>query len=54
MNTSYLSSVIKQFEYYKSLGDKTISQLTFEELKKEFEELKSNLEASGILKNHIN
>ncbi|MBC2846818.1 DUF1572 family protein [Winogradskyella flava] len=36
MNTSYLSSAIKQFEYYKSLGDKTISQLTFEELKKEF------------------
>lgn len=33
---SYLPSAIKQFEYYKSLGDKTISQLTFEELKKEF------------------
>ncbi|QRM90498.1 DUF1572 domain-containing protein [Lacinutrix sp. WUR7] len=32
METSYLSSVIKQFEYYKSLGDKTISQLSFEEL----------------------
>ncbi len=33
---SYLVSVIKQFEYYKSLGDKTFEQLTFEELKKEF------------------
>lgn len=33
---SYLISVIKQFEYYKSLGDKTFEQLTFEELKKEF------------------
>ncbi|SFZ94353.1 Protein of unknown function [Flaviramulus basaltis] len=29
---SYLTSIIKQFEYYKSLGDKTFSQLTFEEI----------------------
>ncbi len=36
--TSYLTSTIKQFEYYKSLGDKTISQLTFNELQKEFAE----------------
>lgn len=35
---SYLSSAIKQFEYYKSLGDKTFDQLTFEELQKEFTE----------------
>lgn len=27
MNTEYLESVIKQFEYYKMLGDKTFSQL---------------------------
>lgn len=33
---SYLESTIKQFEYYKSLGDKTIEQLKFEELKKKF------------------
>lgn len=33
---SYLTSIIKQFEYYKSLGDKTIDGLTFEELQKEF------------------
>ena len=33
---SYLTSTIKQFEYYKSLGDKTINQLSFTELKKEF------------------
>ncbi|MBC3758762.1 DUF1572 family protein [Hyunsoonleella sp. SJ7] len=33
---SYLTSVIKQFEYYKSLGDKTIKDLSFEELQKEF------------------
>tara|TARA_R110002096_G_scaffold184471_3_gene363002 strand:+ start:3492 stop:4043 length:552 start_codon:yes stop_codon:yes gene_type:complete len=30
--SSYLISVVKQFEYYKSLGDKTFSQLTFEDL----------------------
>ena len=36
MHNSYLSSVIKQFEYYKSLGDKTIAILNYEELKKEF------------------
>jgi uncharacterized damage-inducible protein DinB len=32
---SYLSSTIKQFEYYKSLGDKTIGQLSFEDLQNE-------------------
>jgi len=32
MESSYLSSTIKQFEYYKSLGDKTINQLSFKEL----------------------
>jgi hypothetical protein len=36
MENSYLSSVIKQFEYYKSLGDATINQLTFEQLQNEF------------------
>lgn len=36
MNQSYIPSVIKQFEYYKSLGDKTIAQLSFKELQKEF------------------
>ncbi|MFV9550767.1 DUF1572 family protein [Algibacter sp. PT7-4] len=29
---SYLTSVIKQFEYYKSLGDKTFNQLNFDEM----------------------
>ncbi|WP_431107625.1 DUF1572 family protein [Winogradskyella poriferorum] len=33
---SYLESSIKQFEYYKILGDKTFDQLTFEELQNEF------------------
>jgi Protein of unknown function (DUF1572) len=32
MNTDYLDSVIKQFEYYKMLGEKTFSQLTDEQL----------------------
>jgi len=36
MKNSYLDSVLKQFKYYKSLGDKTIAQLNEEELKKEF------------------
>ncbi len=31
MKKSYLSSIIKQFEYYKNLGDKTLNQLVFEE-----------------------
>lgn len=33
---SFLISIIKQFEYYKSLGDKTLNVLTFEELQKEY------------------
>ena len=36
MKNAYLTSTIKQFEYYKSLGDKTILQLSFEDLKREF------------------
>ena len=36
MKNSYLTSITKQFEYYKSLGDKTYSQLSFEKLQKEF------------------
>lgn len=32
MTTNYLNSVIKQFEYYKMLGDKTFSQLQDEKL----------------------
>ena len=35
---SYVISVIKQFEYYKSLGDKTFDCLTFEALQQEFVE----------------
>jgi Protein of unknown function (DUF1572) len=38
MVNSFLTSAIKQFEYYKSLGDNTFNQLTFDELQKEFAE----------------
>ncbi len=31
---SYLDSIHKQFSYYKSLGDKTFEQLSFEELQR--------------------
>jgi hypothetical protein len=36
MDKGYLESALKQFEYYKSLGEKTIKELTIEELQKEF------------------
>ena len=36
MNSSFLTSTIKQFEYCKNLGDKTFDQLNFNELEKEF------------------
>lgn len=35
---SYLTSIIKQFEYYKSLGDKVFTQLNFKEIQKELVE----------------
>ncbi len=47
---SYLESSIKQFEYYKSLGDKTFNQLTFDELKNEFTEDSNSI---SIIVKHI-
>lgn len=47
---SYIESSIKQFEYYKSLGDKTFDQLTFEELKNEFAEDSNSI---AIIVKHI-
>lgn len=32
MNSSYLSSAIKQYEYYKMLGEKAIAQVSDEAL----------------------
>ncbi|WCO03659.1 DUF1572 family protein [Psychroserpens ponticola] len=50
MVNSYLTSVIKQFEYYKSLGDKTINQLSIGELKQEFAEDSNSI---SIIVKHI-
>lgn len=38
MNSNYLESVIKQFEYYKLLGDKTFAQISDEKLFYQFNE----------------
>lgn len=32
MENIYITAVIKQFNYYKTVGDKTLEQLTFEEM----------------------
>ncbi|MBO6880980.1 MULTISPECIES: DUF1572 family protein [Winogradskyella] len=50
MGNSYLTSCIKQFEYYKSLGDKTFEQLSFVELKTEFEDDSNSI---AIIVKHI-
>ena len=50
MNHSYLNSVIKQFEYYKSLGDKTFSQLTQEQL---FYHVNEESNSIAIIVKHI-
>ena len=50
MMNSYIESSIKQFEYYKSLGDKTFAQLTFDELKREFAEDSNSI---SIVVKHI-
>ena len=47
---SYLTSIIKQFEYYKSLGDKTFYQLTFEEIQWQSDK---NSNSISIITKHI-
>ncbi len=47
---SYIDSAIKQFTYYKSLGDKTFEQLTFDELKKE---MATDSNSISIIVKHI-
>ena len=32
METSYITRVLKQFNYYKTIGDKTLEQLSFEDM----------------------
>lgn len=43
MENSYLSSVIKQFQYYKLLGDKTFEQLTNTQLHHNFTDADNNI-----------
>lgn len=50
MSTSYLNSVTKQFDYYKSLGDKTINQLELHEIQKEFSKDSNSI---AIIVKHI-
>ncbi|MEO1435887.1 MAG: DUF1572 family protein, partial [Bacteroidota bacterium] len=49
-STNYLPSVLKQFEYYKMLGDRTFAQLTEDQLF-----WKSDAEANSIavIVNHV-
>lgn len=47
---SYLVSIVKQFQYYKSLGDKTFNQLTFEELQWKSSEDSNSI---SIISKHI-
>ena len=50
MGTSYLSSVIKQFEYYKMLGEKAMEQLPDETL---FWQYNNESNSIAVIVNHI-
>lgn len=50
MQANYLNSVRKQFEYYKVLGEKTIDQLSDEELFWQFNEESNSI---AIIVNHL-
>ena len=50
MNDDYLVSVSKQFEYYKMLGDKTISQLSEDQL---FWQYNSESNSVAIIVKHL-
>jgi len=49
MQNSYLTSIIKQFEYYKMLGDKTFDQLTEDEIHWQFNDQSNSV---SIIVNH--
>jgi len=49
-NTEYLSSVIKQFQYYKMLGDKTFAQLSDKDLLWQFNEASNSI---AVVVKHI-
>jgi hypothetical protein len=48
--TDYITSIQKQFEYYKSLGDKTIAQLDAKKLFWQYNEASNSV---AIIVNHI-
>lgn len=50
MENVYLSGIIKQFRYYKSLGDKTFEQLTFEDMNFQYNE---NCNSISIIVKHM-
>lgn len=50
MESIYLESVIKQFEYYKSLGDKTFSQLEENDFFWQYNEASNSI---AIIVNHL-
>jgi hypothetical protein len=50
MSTNYLESVIKQFEYYKMLGDKTFAQIPDEKLFWQYNEDSNSI---AIIVNHL-
>ncbi|MBZ4189462.1 DUF1572 family protein [Niabella beijingensis] len=50
MNPNYLESVIRQFEYYKLLGEKTIAQLPDDALFRQFNEASNSI---AIIVNHL-
>ena len=50
MKQEYLKSVIKQFEYYKSVGDKTCTQLNDKEL---FLQFNTESNSIAIIINHL-
>lgn len=47
---SYLLSIIKQFQYYKSVGDKTFNQLSFEDMQWQSNEDSNSV---SIISKHI-
>lgn len=50
MIANYLNSTIKQFEYYKSLGDKCFVQLSEEDIHKKWSEADNSI---AIIVNHL-
>lgn len=50
MELDYLNSVIKQFQYYKMLGEKTFNQVTDEQL---FWQYNENSNSIAVIVNHL-